>query len=72
MPFADLPRRPNILLIVTDQEREVMHWPEGWADEDLPARRRLLKNGLHFTRAHCNAIACSPSRATLMTGIRRT
>jgi hypothetical protein len=32
MPFADLRRKPNILLIVTDQEREVMHWPTGWAE----------------------------------------
>jgi hypothetical protein len=31
MTFGDLPRKPNILLIVTDQEREVMHWPDGWA-----------------------------------------
>jgi arylsulfatase A-like enzyme len=69
MPFADLPRKPNILMIVTDQEREVMHWPAGWADANLPARSRLMAHGLHFTRAHCNAAACSPSRATLLTGL---
>jgi arylsulfatase A-like enzyme len=59
MPFADLPRKPNILMIVTDQEREVMHWPAGWAEANLPARSRLLEHGLRFTRAHCNAIATS-------------
>jgi arylsulfatase A-like enzyme len=69
MPFADLPRKPNIVMIVTDQEREVMHWPAGWAEANLPARSRLMAHGLHFTRAHCNAIACSPSRATLMTSL---
>jgi choline-sulfatase len=69
MPFGDLPRKPNILLIVTDQEREVMHWPNGWAEANLPARSRLLANGLQFTRARCNTSACSPSRATLMTGL---
>ena len=69
MPFADLPKKPNILMIVTDQEREVMHWPAGWTDANLPARSRLLEHGLQFTRATCNAIACSPSRATLMTGL---
>lgn len=69
MPFANLNRQPNIVLIVTDQEREVMHRPEGWAEENLPARRRLLCHGLQFTRAHCDAIACSPSRTTLMTGL---
>jgi choline-sulfatase len=69
MPFADLPKKPNVVLIITDQEREVMHWPAGWAEANLPARTRLLTHGLQFTRAHCNAIACSPSRATLMTGL---
>ena len=69
MPFADLRRKPNILLIVTDQEREVMHWPAGWAEANLPARSRLLAHGLQFTRAQCNSAACSPSRATLLTGL---
>jgi choline-sulfatase len=69
MNFGDLPRKPNIVLIITDQEREVMHWPAGWAEANLTARSRLLEHGLQFTRAHCNAIACSPSRATLMTSL---
>ena len=46
-----------------------MHWPEGWADANLPARRRLMANGLHFTRAQCNTAACSSSRATFFTGL---
>ena len=46
-----------------------MHWPAGWAEAHLPARSRLLEHGLQFTRACCNAIACSPSRATLMTSL---
>ncbi|HEX8029643.1 MAG TPA: sulfatase-like hydrolase/transferase [Vicinamibacterales bacterium] len=62
-------RRPNILIVITDQEREVMHWPEGWAEANLPARNRLLANGLRFTRAQCNTAACSSSRATFFTGL---
>jgi len=69
MAFGDLRKKPNLLLIVTDQEREVMHWPEGWAERNLPARTRLLKHGLRFTRAQCNTAACSPSRATFLTGL---
>jgi arylsulfatase A-like enzyme len=69
MAFGDLPRKPNILLIVTDQEREVMHWPSGWAESNLPARNRLLEHGLQFSAAQCNTAACSASRATLMTGL---
>ena len=62
-------KKQNILILITDQEREVMHWPDGWADANLPARRRLMKNGLHFTRAQCNTAACSSSRATFLTGL---
>lgn len=69
MSAVDLGRKPNLLLIVTDQEREVMHWPEGWAEANLPARTRLMANGLHFTRAQCNTAACSSSRATFLTGL---
>jgi choline-sulfatase len=69
MTLGDLPRKPNVLLIVTDQEREVMHWPEGWTEANLPSRNRLLEHGLQFTRAQCNTAACSASRATIMTGL---
>jgi choline-sulfatase len=69
MSLDNLPNKPNIVLIITDQEREVMHWPEGWAEENLHARSRLMANGLTFRNAHCATAACSPSRATLMTGL---
>jgi arylsulfatase A-like enzyme len=69
MSFGDFKKKPNVLIIITDQEREAMHWPEGWADANLPARRRLMENGLHFTRAQCNTAACSSSRATFLTGV---
>ena len=61
--------KPNIFLIITDQEREVMHWPEGWAEENLPARERLKANGMTFNRAYIATAACSPSRASLFTGL---
>ena len=69
MKFAGFSRKPNVVVIITDQEREVMHWPEGWAEANLPARRRLMANGLHFTNAQCNTAACSSSRATFLTGL---
>jgi arylsulfatase A-like enzyme len=59
MKLTDISRKPNVLILITDQEREVMHWPDGWAEANLPARRRLMANGLHFTRAQCNTAACS-------------
>jgi len=64
--------RPNIVLIMTDQERYPQYWPPGWADANLPNRKRLADHGLTFTRAFCNAAMCSPSRATLFTGLYLT
>lgn len=69
MKLTDFSRKPNVLILITDQEREAMHWPEGWAEANLPARRRLMANGLHFRRAQCNTAACSSSRATFLTGL---
>ena len=69
MAISDFGRKPNILILITDQEREVMHWPAGWAEANLPARTRLLEHGLQFTNAQCNTAACSSSRATFFTGL---
>lgn len=61
--------RPNIILIITDQERYPRHWPEGWAENNLPAHQRLAQNGLTFRRNFCSTAMCSPSRTTLFTGL---
>lgn len=61
--------RPNILILMTDQERQPMHWPDGWAKANLPARERLLAHGLEFRNMFCSTAMCSPSRASLFTGM---
>lgn len=66
---ATLPTRPNLVIILTDQERQPQHWPEGWAEANLPNRQRLVEHGLTFNRAFCNSAMCSPSRSTLFTGL---
>ena len=56
---------PNILLVVSDQERE-----RSWLPPDLrlPWRERLLAEGLELANFWTHSSPCSPSRATLMTG----
>src|SRR5215470_8184542 len=58
----------NVLLFLTDQQRAIQHFPKGWAKKNLPGDDHLMRHGLSFPRAFCNACMCSPSRATLMTG----
>ncbi len=55
----------NVLLILTDQERQ-RRW---MGDHALPARQRLLDEGVEFTRYYSNSTPCSPARASLLTGL---
>ncbi|MDP3276276.1 MAG: sulfatase-like hydrolase/transferase [Deltaproteobacteria bacterium] len=57
--------RPNIVLIVSDQERSRAWLP---ADVSLPNRERLIREGVECTRYYTHSSPCSPSRATLFTG----
>lgn len=60
-------KRPNILIIITDQERALTHWPESFSKDHLPAMERLKRHGLNFNHHYTNATMCSPSRSTLLT-----
>ena len=33
----NVPKAPNIVVLMTDQERHHRHWPEGWAEKNLPS-----------------------------------
>ncbi|HEY5173360.1 MAG TPA: sulfatase-like hydrolase/transferase [Acidimicrobiia bacterium] len=56
---------PNILLVVSDQERHRGWLPPGVL---LPWRDRLRSEGLELTRHYTHSSPCSPSRASLFTG----
>jgi arylsulfatase A-like enzyme len=67
--LAQLGKQPDIILIITDEQRATQHFPPGWEEENLPTLTFLKKNGFSFDRAFCNTCMCSPSRTTLFTGI---
>lgn len=64
-----LPRHPNLLLIITDQERATRHFPPNWEKENLPTMTRLKAQGLTFKNACCNTCMCTPSRSTIFTSL---
>ncbi len=61
--------KPNVIVILTDDQ--------GWADlgcygsEDLytPNMDKLAKEGVRFTQFYAAASVCSPSRASMLTGM---
>lgn len=62
-------RRPNILLIYTDDHshRTVSCYPEAWDWVKTPHIDRLASRGVRFAHAFIGTW-CMPSRATLLTG----
>lgn len=58
----------NLIIFITDQDRAIQHFPDGWAQENLPGLTRLQENGVTFENAFCSSCMCSPSRASMFTG----
>lgn len=57
--------RPNIVVILTDEERERVWFAE---HVRLPHRERLATQGMRFANHHVHTLPCTPSRATILTG----
>lgn len=60
--------RPNILLITSDQQ----HYSTLGSVNDrikTPALDRLCSEGVRFDRAYCPNPTCTPSRASIITGM---
>jgi arylsulfatase A-like enzyme len=61
--------RPNVLLIMTDNQSANLLGAYGNADIATPNIDRLAAEGLLFEHAYAASGVCSPSRAVLMTGL---
>lgn len=63
-----MPRRPNILLVQSDQHRWDCLGVSGHPLVRTPHLDRLAREGTRFTHAFTPSPICSPSRASLLTG----
>jgi arylsulfatase len=61
-------KKPNILLIQTDQQSAETLGLYGNPIVKTPNLERLAENGIVFENTFCNYPACSPSRSSMMTG----
>jgi len=60
--------RPNLILIVTDQQRFDTIHAAGNPSIFTPHLNWMMRTGVLFTRAYSDAPVCIPARATMLTG----
>jgi arylsulfatase A-like enzyme len=60
--------RPNIIFIITDQQRFDTIRALGYDYMDTPNLDRLVEASVTFTNCHITAASCAPARASLFTG----
>lgn len=63
------PAKRNLILILTDQERALQWFPDGWAAANLPNYTALCNSGILFDHCCTNTAMCSPARNTIFTGL---
>ena len=63
------PKRPNVLFILTDDQRWDALSLAGNRHLRTPRIDRLGKEGVHFRNAFCTTSLCSPSRASILSGL---
>ncbi|HSW45253.1 MAG TPA: sulfatase-like hydrolase/transferase [Phycisphaerae bacterium] len=63
----NLPPRPNVILIITDDQGFWDMGANGNRTIETPAMDRLVSQGVMFNRFYCSPV-CTPTRAALLTG----
>jgi arylsulfatase A-like enzyme len=67
--------KPNMVVIMVDEMRFPMHFPEGITTPEefmsvhMPNLHQLWKRGVKFDNHYTAGTACSPSRASFVTGL---
>ena len=60
--------QPNIVFVITDQQRYDTIHALGYEYMDTPHLDRLVAEGVTFSQCHVSAASCAPARASLFTG----
>ncbi|QDU94575.1 sulfatase family protein [Lignipirellula cremea] len=60
--------QPNIIFIITDQQRFDTIAALGFDYMDTPNLDRLVREGVSFSQCHVTAASCAPARASLFKG----
>jgi len=63
------PRRPDIVLVITDQQRYDTIGAFGFPHASTPHLDRLAREGTWFSRCYVTGASCVPARASLFTGV---
>ena len=62
-------KRPNVIVIITDDQRWDAMSIAGHKHLKTPNIDRLGKQGVYFKNAFCTTSLCSPSRASILSGV---
>ena len=68
-PLRHQHRKPNVLLLMSDQHKRSCMGACGDQVARTPNLDRLAATSVRFTDAYCTNPVCTPSRASLMTGL---
>ena len=66
---ADEPSRPNIIFLLTDDQRDNSFGAMGHPFVKTPNVDRLLRQSVRFSNTYIAEPTCSPSRVALLTGM---
>ena len=63
-----MPGQPNIVIVMTDQQRADLCAREGYPLDTTPTLDALARQGTWFRRAYTSAPVCAPARVSMLTG----
>lgn len=66
--MAEMSTKPNVVIIMTDQQRADLSAREGFPLDTTPFMDSLARRGVWFDHAYTSMPVCGPARVSLLTG----